>query len=62
MTWLIKQALSWTVNNAVLKLYSSRSPVGTRLGGHDLDVPDLFLILDIRAGGRILLLGYFQVT
>lgn len=62
MTWLVKQALTWVVRNALLKIYSSKIPIGKRLGGHDVNVPDLYLILHIEAAGRLLLLGYFQIT
>jgi hypothetical protein len=58
---LLKAILNWILRNATFRLYTSPVPIGRRLGGHDDPLlPDLFLVLDIRAGGRILLLGHFQ--
>jgi len=63
MSGLIKLALSWVLHNATLKLYLSSTPVGSHLGGHDLtQYPDSFIVLDIRAGSKVLLLGYFQLS
>jgi hypothetical protein len=66
MSSIIQKLLSWCwnwiVNNAVAKLYTSTVPVGKHLGGtDDPKLLDWYIILDIRAGGKILLLGYFQV-
>lgn len=56
-------AIAWILKNATLKLYSSPTPAGKRLGGHDVTaLPDTYFILDIRAGSKILLLGYFQTA
>jgi hypothetical protein len=60
---LIKWILDWLLRNATFKLYTSPTPVGRRLGGHDIPgVVDVFIILDIRVGDRIVLLGYFQTA
>lgn len=58
---MIKIILDWILRNATFKVYTSLTPVGRRLGGHDFpQFPDRFVILDVRAGDRILILGYFQ--
>jgi len=60
---ILKTILDWILHNATFKIYTSPSPVGKRLGGHDDPMlPDLFIILDVRAGTHILILGYFQTT
>jgi hypothetical protein len=60
---MIKYILDWLLRNAKFRIYTSTVPVGRRLGGHDdPQLPDLYIILDIQVGGRIVLLGYFQTT
>jgi hypothetical protein len=54
---------NWIVNNASAKVYTSTTPAGKRLGGHDdPNIADWYIILDVRAAGKILLLGYFQTS
>jgi hypothetical protein len=65
MTSIIKRLLYWCFNwiiaNASAKVYTSTTRVGSCLGGHDdPNLRDWYIILDIRAGGKIILLGYFQ--
>jgi len=60
---MIKTILDWILRNATFRIYTSPTPIGKRLGGHDdPQLPDLYIILDVRAGARILILGYFQTT
>lgn len=64
---IVKKLLSWCFNwisgNASAKVYTSREPVGRRLGGHDdPNIRDWYIILDIRAAEKIILLGYFQTS
>jgi len=60
---IIKWVLSWLYANATTKVYTSQIKVGRHLGGKDIpELPDLFVILDVRAAGRILVLGYFQTS
>ena len=60
---MITVLLRWLFNNATFKLYASPTTVGRRLGGHDFpNLPDEYIILDIRAGDRIIVLGYFQAA
>lgn len=67
MSSVVKQLLSWCWNwitgNASAKAYTSREPIGRRLGGHDdPKLRDWYLIIDVRAADKILLLGYFQTS
>jgi hypothetical protein len=66
---IIKKMLAWCWNwicsngNASAKVYTSPTPAGRRLGGHDDPLlRDFYVILDVRAAGKILLFGYFQAT
>lgn len=60
---MLKIILDWILRNANFRIYTSQIPIGKRLGGHDdPQLPDLYIILDIQAGGRLLLLGYFQTS
>ncbi|GEM_PF-5005694 len=60
---MAKIILDWILRNAVFRIYTSPTPIGKRLGGHDkIKLPDLYIILDISAGTRILVLGYFQAA
>ena len=60
---MIKIILNWILKNARARLYTSPSPIGKRLGGHDFpQYKDLYIILDIRASNKIIYLGYFQAT
>lgn len=59
---LLKYA-AWLISQADARVYNSDTPIGTRLGGKDiLEFPDMYIILDVRVAGRILVLGYFQAT
>jgi hypothetical protein len=53
---LVKLALSWLVHNATFNLYTSRTQVGRLIGKHDeIDIPDLYIVLNIVAGGKVIL-------
>ena len=53
----------WVLSRATFKLYTSTTPQGRRIGGHDdPKLPDLYIILDVRVSDRILVFGYFQTT
>lgn len=67
MSAIIKRLLSWCWNwisgNASAKVYTSRDPLGRRLGGHDdPNLRDWFIIIDVRAAEKIILFGYFQTA
>lgn len=63
MITILKWCLSWIASHGSLRLYTSPAPMGKRLGGHDIPgVVDLFVILDVRLNGRVIILGYFQAS
>ena len=63
MITIAKWVLSWIINNCTAKVYSSRIPIGRRLGGKDIpELPDLYVCLHVEAKGKLLVLGYFQTT
>ena len=63
MIWIVTIALNWLRANSTAKLSLSPTPQGSRLGGHDIQqIPDEYIILDVRAGGRILVFGYFELA
>jgi hypothetical protein len=67
MNWLwrviVVKALNWVVHYATIRIYSSPSIVGQLWPGHDIHVvTNLYLVIDIRCAGKILLLGSFQVS
>jgi hypothetical protein len=58
---VIKALLAQLLKSATFRLYTAAAPVGRRLGGADnANMPDGYIILDIRFAGQILLLGHFQ--
>jgi len=59
MAWL----LNWILKRATLKIYASSTPIGRRLGGHDIpNVIDSFIVLEIGLKGVLSFTGYFQTT
>lgn len=67
MNWFWKriviQALNWVIDNAEIRMYASRNQVGRLFRANDIqNVTDAYWVLDIRAAGRILILGCWQLT
>jgi len=59
---MIKVILNWLLTKATFKLYASPTPIGRRLGGHDVaGVTDSYIILHIQVSD-ILFLGHFQTS
>ena len=59
---LLKYA-AWLLRNASARIYSSPSKIGARIGGADIpELPDKYLILDVRVANRLIILGWFQAT
>ena len=59
MTWL----LNWILKRATLKIYASSTPIGRRLGGHDIPhVVDSYIVLEIGLTGALTFSGYFQTS
>ena len=61
MVTLIKLALSWLYNHATARIYSSPTPIGRHLGGHDAaDWPDEYIILDVSVNGDGLAINLYR--
>ena len=63
---LLKYA-AWLIRSASARLYTSPTPIGSRLGGSDIpELPDKYFILDVRFKvlfkTHILILGWFQAS
>jgi hypothetical protein len=59
MAWL----LNWILKRVTFNLYSSATPYGTHLGGHDvIGVTDSYIILTLSISGIIAFTGHFQTT
>jgi hypothetical protein len=57
MAWI----LNWILKRVTFKLYNSSTPIGKRLGGHDIpDVVDSYIILELVIVGVSAFSGYFQ--
>jgi hypothetical protein len=53
--------LNWLLKRVTFKLYNSSTPIGKRLGGHDIpDVVDSYIILELAIASVIAFTGYFQ--
>lgn len=65
MSTIVRWVLNWIANNAKVKvsLYTSRTPVGHRIGGHDItQVADCYIIFSVLFNDNALWTGYFQAT
>jgi len=59
MSWI----LNWMLKRATFRLYNNNSPIGKRLGGHDIpNVIDSYIILELVIAGFTAFTGYFQTT
>ena len=59
---LLKYA-AWLLRNASARIYTSNIPIGSRIGGADIpELPNKYLILDVRISNKILILGWFQAA
>lgn len=60
---ILRLLLNWLVTHTTFKLYNSSTPLGRRLGGHDIPgVQDAYIILELWVDGVISFSGYFQTT
>ena len=65
MSTIVRWVLNWIANNAKVKcsLYTSRTPIGHKLGGSDIpQVTDCYIILSVFFNDNPLWTGYFQAT
>jgi len=59
MLWL----LNWLLKRVTFHLYNSSTPIGKRLGGHDIpNVIDSYIILEVMMSGVSAFHGYFQTS
>jgi hypothetical protein len=59
LSWL----LNWLLKRVTFKLYNSSTPIGRRLGGHDIpNVQDSYIILELELAGVTAFTGYFQTS
>ena len=59
MSWI----LNWILKRVSFKLYNSSSPIGRRLGGHDIpNVLDSYIILELNMAGVLAFIGHFQTS
>ena len=60
---MLKKILNWILARTTFKLYNSSTPLGRRLGGHDIPgVTDSYIILELSLSGLIAFVGYFQTA
>lgn len=59
MSWI----LNWILKRVTFRLYNSSTPIGRRLGGHDIPhVVDSYIILELMIAGVTAFTGFFQTT
>jgi hypothetical protein len=55
--------LNWILKRVTFRLYNSSTPIGRRLGGHDIpNVTDSYIILELELAGVTAFTGYFQTS
>ena len=55
--------LNWILKRVTFRLYNSSTPIGRRLGGHDIpNVTDSYIILVLELAGVTAFSGYFQTS
>jgi hypothetical protein len=55
--------LNWILKRVTFRLYNSSTPIGRRLGGHDIpNVTDSYIVLELVLAGVTAFTGYFQTS
>jgi hypothetical protein len=55
--------LNWILKRVTFRLYNSSTPIGRRLGGHNIpDVVDSYIILELVLAGVTAFTGHFQTS
>jgi hypothetical protein len=63
MSTIVRWVLNWIATNAKVSLYTSHTPVGHRIGGHDIpQVADCYIVLTVLIKDKPVWSGYFQAT
>jgi hypothetical protein len=59
----VSTILNWILKRVTFRLYNSSTPIGRRLGGHNIpDVVDSYIILELSIAGITAFTGYFQTS
>jgi hypothetical protein len=59
----VSTILNWILKRVTFRLYNSSTPIGRRLGGHDIpNVIDSYIILELEIAGVTAFSGYFQTS
>ena len=60
---MLQKILNWILARTTFKLSTSATPLGRRLGGHDIPgVTDSYIILELALSGIIAFTGHFQTA
>lgn len=60
---MLHKILNWLLNRTTFRIYNSSSPLGRRLGGHDIpNVTDHYIILELSLSGILTFIGHFQTA
>lgn len=60
---MLHTILNWILKRATFRIYASSTPIGRRLGGHDIpNVVDSFIILEVGLKDFYSFFGHFQTT
>lgn len=63
MSSIVRWVLNWIAKNAAVSLYTSHTPAGHRIGGHDIpQVSDCYIIFAVLIKSKPVWTGYFQAT
>lgn len=63
MSTIVRWVLNWIASNASVDLYTSHTPAGHRIGGHDIpQVADYYIIFSVTIKAKPVWTGYFQAT
>jgi hypothetical protein len=55
--------LNWILKRVTFRLYNSSTPIGHRLGGHDIpNVIDSYIILELVIAGVSAFTGHFRTS
>jgi hypothetical protein len=60
---MLQKILNWILARTTFRIYNSATPLGRRLGGHDIPgVTDSYIIIELSLSGITAFTGYFQTA